>query len=51
MPLNSRKTDRCINYEWAPVGADRSDKYLWILSRTENLPQDVVNTILSEARE
>ena len=51
MPLNSRKTDRCINYEWALVSAGHSDKYLWILSRTEKIPQDVLDAILSEARE
>jgi apolipoprotein D and lipocalin family protein len=39
------------NYEWALVSAGRSDKYLWILSRTEKIPQDVLDAILSEARE
>jgi lipocalin len=39
------------NYEWALVSAGHSDKYLWILSRTEKLPQDVLDAILSEARE
>jgi len=37
------------NYEWALVGAGKSDKYLWILSRTEAMPKETLSAILSEA--
>jgi apolipoprotein D and lipocalin family protein len=37
------------NYEWALVGSGRSGKYLWILSRTEVLPKETMERILSEA--
>src|SRR5574344_826465 len=37
------------NYEWALVSAGSSDKYLWILSRTEKLPEETLKSILSEA--
>lgn len=38
------------DYEWALVSAGRSDKYLWILSRTEKLADDTLKGILSEAQ-
>ena len=37
------------NYEWALVGSGRSGNYLWILSRTEVLPKETMETIISEA--
>ena len=37
------------NYQWALVGSG-SAKYLWILSRTPELPKETLDTILSEAR-
>ncbi len=33
------------NYQWAVIGSS-SDKYLWILSRTPQLPSDVYNDLL-----
>ncbi len=38
------------NYEWALVGGS-SQKYLWILSRTPQLPQPTLDTILHLARQ
>ena len=38
------------NYEWALVGS-KSPKYLWILSRTQKLPEGVLDDILSIATE
>ena len=38
------------NYEWALVGS-KSPKYLWILSRTQKLPEVVLNEILTTAQE
>jgi lipocalin len=38
------------NYEWALVGS-KSPKYLWILSRTQKLPDAVLNKILATAQE
>ena len=38
------------DYEWALVSAGRSDKYVWILSRTEKLADDTLKGILSEAQ-
>ena len=38
------------NYQWVLVGSS-SDKYLWILSRTPKLEQDVINQILEKAKE
>jgi lipocalin len=40
----------CIddNYSWAIVSAGHSDKYLWILSRTEKLTDDAIKNILFE---
>ncbi len=37
------------NYEWALVGS-RSDKYLWILSRTAKLPQPTIDHIFKRAK-
>jgi apolipoprotein D and lipocalin family protein len=37
------------DYQWALISAGRSDKYLWILSRTEKLPEETLKTILAEA--
>jgi len=37
------------NYEWALVGSGRSGKYLWILSRTDVLPKETMEIIISEA--
>lgn len=37
------------NYQWALVGSG-SAKYLWILSRTPELPKETLDTILAEAR-
>lgn len=37
------------DYTWALVGAGKSDRYLWILSRTETLNDDTLKTILAEA--
>lgn len=36
------------NYEWALIGS-KSPKYLWILSRTPQLPQSVMDDILTLA--
>lgn len=38
------------NYDWALVGS-RSPKYLWILSRTPQLPEQTKDHILNIARE
>jgi len=38
------------NYEWALVGGGRSLNYLWILSRTPELPDSTVATITAEAK-
>jgi len=37
------------DYQWALVGS-KSAKYLWILSRTPQLPQETLDTILAEAQ-
>lgn len=37
------------NYQWALIGS-KSDKYLWILSRTPKLEEPVKNYILDKAR-
>ena len=37
------------NYQWAIVGSS-SDKYLWILSRTPQLNQDLYNELLDKIR-
>lgn len=37
------------NYEWALVGSS-SDKYLWILSRTPELPPETLKQILGKAQ-
>lgn len=37
------------NYQWALVGSG-SAKYLWILSRTPELPKETLDAILAEAR-
>lgn len=37
-------------YQWALVGSS-SDDYLWILSRTPELPQDTLDQILQKARD
>lgn len=37
------------NYKWALIGS-KSDKYLWILSRTPQLPPDTLNNILEKAQ-
>lgn len=36
------------NYQWALIGSD-TDKYLWILSRTPTLDQDILQKILAKA--
>lgn len=36
------------DYSYALVGSNKA-KYMWILSRTRTLPQDVLNTILQQA--
>lgn len=36
------------DYQWALIGGS-SAKYLWILSRTPELPQETLDTILAEA--
>ena len=38
------------NYEWALIGS-QSPKYLWILSRTQKLPDVVLHEILAIAQE
>lgn len=38
------------DYEWALVGSS-TDKYLWILSRTPQLPTETLNYILGKARQ
>ena len=37
------------DYQWALIGS-KSAKYLWILSRTPELPKETLNTILAEAQ-
>lgn len=37
------------NYQWALVGSSSAD-YLWILSRTPQLPKETLNKILAEAK-
>ena len=37
------------DYQWALIGS-KSAKYLWILSRTPELPKETLDTILSEAQ-
>ena len=37
------------NYSWSLVGGS-TDKYLWILSRTEKLPQEELDKIIAEAQ-
>ena len=37
------------NYQWALIGSG-SAKYLWILSRTPELPKEILDTILAEAQ-
>ncbi len=37
------------DYEWALVGSS-TDKYLWILSRTPQLPSETLNYLLEKAR-
>ena len=37
------------DYQWALIGSG-SAKYLWILSRTPELPKDTLDTILAEAQ-
>lgn len=37
------------DYQWALIGSG-SAKYLWILSRTPELSQETLNTILAEAQ-
>lgn len=37
------------DYGWALIGS-KSAKYLWILSRTPELPQETLDTILAEAQ-
>jgi apolipoprotein D and lipocalin family protein len=37
------------NYQWALIGSS-SDKYLWILSRTPLIGEEVLNIILQKAR-
>ena len=37
------------NYQWALIGSN-SDKYLWILSRTPKLEENVKNLILHQAK-
>lgn len=36
------------NYQWALIGGRNKD-YLWILSRTENLPSETIDLILKKA--
>jgi len=38
------------NYQWALIGS-KSDKYLWILSRTPQMDQTVYNQLLDRARQ
>lgn len=38
------------DYEWALIGSS-TDKYLWILSRTPQLPVSTLNVILEKARQ
>lgn len=38
------------DYDWVLVGGGRTDKYLWILSRTIFLPDDKVKMIVAEAQ-
>jgi len=38
------------NYDWALIGAGKGTDYLWILSRTETLPEETYNQILAEAK-
>ena len=38
------------NYDWSLVGS-KSDKYLWILSRTPTLPKSTIEKILSIAQQ
>ena len=38
------------NYEWALIGS-KSPKYLWILARTQRLPEVVLSDILATAQE
>lgn len=38
------------DYKWSLVGAGKSDNYLWILSREENLPKETLEMIISEAQ-
>ena len=37
------------NYQWALIGS-KSAKYLWMLSRTPELPKETLDTILAEAQ-
>ena len=37
------------DYQWALIGS-KSAKYLWILSRTPELPKETLDTILAEAQ-
>ena len=37
------------NYQWALIGS-KSAKYLWILSRTPELPKETLDIILAEAQ-
>lgn len=48
-------SDYCIlslgeNYDWALVASGNSGKYMWILSRTETLSEETLNSILAEAK-
>jgi apolipoprotein D and lipocalin family protein len=38
------------NYKWALIGS-KSDKYLWILSRTPQMDQNIYNQVLDKARQ
>jgi apolipoprotein D and lipocalin family protein len=38
------------NYDWALVSAGRGDRFLWILARTEKLPQETLDLVLATAR-
>lgn len=38
------------NYDWALVGGGQSINYLWILSRTPELPDSTIATITAEAK-
>ena len=40
---------RDADYQWALIGSG-SAKYLWILSRTPELPKETLDTILAEAQ-